>query len=219
MIRTIASGLAALIAVAGLAASPANAATDPETPVYETLSCPSNSDVPAEALTGKAAGVNIKKLCEKSVKKAATVEAGEAIIYAFWALGSDVVCPTGDRMGDRQYDTSSLIARAYASAGLDALAGDDWAVSSRNIIGWDGVPRADWSVKVKRAKPGDIIGYKTGSKTSRVTDMFITKKLSITAAGSCAGDIVTLGDALKTGGSIKRTGYYTIDPALARSTN
>lgn len=217
MIRAITATLAAMsIALLGAAAGPAHALDDIDTPeTIDAAACPTNDDVPAESLTGNAAGKDVQALCEAALAGARTAEAAQAISYAFWALGSDIVCVGQDRMGDRSYDTSSLIARAYASAGLTALAGDNWAISSRDIIGWDGVARADWSIKTKRAKPGDIIGYKTALKHSRITDMRITKNLVITAAGMCGTDIVRLADTLKNKGKLKRTGYYYVDPELA----
>jgi hypothetical protein len=217
MTRTITATLAVLIAAIGLTAGTAHAESiDVPAPEITELACPTNDDVPAEALTESAANVNVQALCEKAVKGARTPEAGEAIKYAFWALGSQLACTAEDRTADRTYDTSSLIARAYASAGLTALAGEDWAVSSRNIIGWDGVPRADWSIKSKSAKPGDVIGYKVATPNVRVTDMRISKKLVITAAGVCGSDVVRLADTLQNGDGIKRVGYYYIDPELAR---
>lgn len=221
MTRTLAATAAAIIAAVGLMAGTAHAETSPDPVVPDdtsSITCPTNDDIPAEAITGSAEGKDIQALCEKAIAGARTPEAAQAISYAFWALGSNLACVGEDRMGERLYDTSSLIARAYVSAGLTALGGDDWAISSRNIIAWGGVPRADWSIPTKTAKPGDIIGYKTPAKTARITDMWITKKLVITAAGICGpdGDVVRLADTRKNGDGIKRTGFYYVDPELAR---
>jgi len=86
------------------------------------------------------------------------------------------------------------------------------------------VPRADWSVKTKKAKPGDVIGYRNPGGNSYWVEMKITNKLVVTAAGSCANDgspksIVRLDNISKPKGgknSAKRVGFYWIDPELAR---
>ena len=212
----LAAGITVALAPAAGAASAPGSGTAPRN-ISVWSDCPEDPAL-NEFVTGKNADKGAYYLCVDAVRKARTPETEYAIVQAFWALGSPVACtPLGDREGD-SYDSSSLISRSYASAGLDRFIIDGNSLNSAQILGQNGETRPDFIVATKKAKPGDILGYRT---TTRAKLYFVNMSVGsgsvITAAGAC-GDVVRVTDTVK---SRKKgptaVGVYYVDPALARN--
>lgn len=169
---------------------------------------------------GSNAGKSAYGLCVKAARKARTGESERAVIYAFWVLGSPIVCPSDpDREGE-SYDSSSLVSRAYRSAGLEAFEVDGRSLTTSEIFGTDGNELPDWATKVKakKAKPGDIWGYRFNDSVLGV-ELGIGGGASITAMGPC-GSTVKVDDLLtkkvKKSSKVKSLGVIKVDPELAR---
>lgn len=213
-----AAGLTAALA-GGLATAPAVTAAAAPTGqhIMPWQDCPEDPAL-NEYVTGKNADKGAYFLCVSAVQKARTVEAGYALVQAFWALGSPITCsPSDDREGDA-YDSSSLVSRSYAAAGLDKFRPDDQSLSAVQLLGQNGDTRPDFIIPAKKAKPGDILGYQAATRAKLYFVTMSTGSGSvITAAGAC-GDVVRVTDTTKTRkkGPIYLGAYY-VDPTKATS--
>lgn len=211
----LAAGLTLALAPAASATSTPGGGAEPRN-ISVWTDCPEDPAL-NEFVTGKSADKGAYYLCVEAVRKARTPEAGYAIVQAFWALGSPVACvPTEDREGD-SYDSSSLISRAYAAAGLDRFTVEGNSLNSAQILGQNGESLPDFMVATNKAKPGDILGYRTTTRAKLYfVNMSVGRGSVITAAGAC-GDVVRVTDTVK---SRKKgptlVGAYYVDPDLAR---
>jgi hypothetical protein len=108
------------------------------------------------------------------VSAAATLQARTAIRAAFSMLGAPYACGDVGRARTFRYDCSSLVARAYAAAGIRS-SGPTWAASTRDMVPWDGRALAPWAAYVapSRIRPGDLVLYDTGGATYRHVVMYL----------------------------------------------
>lgn len=173
--------LAALVigGVVGLlppvADSPAAALVAPMPRVASlTVVNPCPESAPAGALWGTSARVGVGRLCARATAAAPSSQARIALRAAFGMLGAPYACGGVGRVRNFRYDCSSLVARAYAAAGIPA-AGTSWASSTRDMVPWDGRALAPWARRVSpsRVLPGDLVLYSTGASLSRHVVMYL----------------------------------------------
>lgn len=170
---TVAASLAsALVVIAGPAAEAA------PMPVREALvrgadlRCPTS--VPSGTLWDDSGRIGVSRLCRQAVTEAPTPQARTAIRAAFHMLGAPYACGDVGRVSRFRYDCSSLVSRAYATAGIPA-AGPTWSSSTRDMVPWDGRRLAPWASYIEPAsiKPGDLVLYSTGATLSRHVVMYL----------------------------------------------
>jgi hypothetical protein len=140
--------------------------------VLSSPSCPTS--VPSGTLWDGSDEVGAKALCERAVAAAATPQARIAIRAAFHMLGAPYACGDVGRSARFRFDCSSLVGRAYRAAGIPA-AGANWAISTRDLVPWDGRRLAPWAVGIARTsiRPGDLVLYNTGAALSRHVVMYL----------------------------------------------
>ena len=113
--------------------------------------CPLTAQPGTLSPTGEAIG--IYQLCVDSVLLAPTPEAGRAIKYALAQLGAPYTQVS--RMQDGLFDCSSLVMRAYESAGAKTVSrgGYGWAPTT-----WV-IREASWAhhIELSTALPGDLV--------------------------------------------------------------
>lgn len=108
--------------------------------------CPSSA--PAGTLLDGAP--SLASLCSQSVAEARSAQAASAIIYALDHLGDPYSQPLRNARG--YYDCSSLVSRAYQSAGVPI------APPGQNAPTTYAIASAPWAVResLSQAKPGDL---------------------------------------------------------------
>lgn len=129
--------------------------------------CP--SAVPAGTLRAGAEQIGALELCSRSVAAAPSPAAAAAIAWAFTKLGAPYACGGAGRMGEFQFDCSSLVSRAYYEGAGVSAAGGAWAPTTRQMVPWGGSSLASWLTPIdfSQAQPGDLLVYDTGAVTSR----------------------------------------------------
>lgn len=133
------------------------AAASPQTVV-------SKSGCPSAVLDGTVpAGIDVKKLCTRAVKQAASPQAAQAIKWALIRLGAPYACEGIGRLAPWRYDCSSYVSRAYAEGAGLGTAGDGWAPSTRNMVPWDGASLDPHYAPIppQAIRPGDLVLYDT----------------------------------------------------------
>ena len=135
---------------------------------------PGPSRAPSGTLWGGSAGLGVRRLCERAVAAAPSSQAQVAIRAAFGMLGAPYACGDVGRSRGFRFDCSSLVARAYAAAGIPA-AGPGWSTSTRDMVPWDGRALAPWARRVapSRVLPGDLVLYSTGASLSRHVVLYL----------------------------------------------
>lgn len=122
------------------------------------------SGCPKSVLDGTVpAGVDIRDLCRRAVKGAATPQAAFAIKWALVRLGAPYACEGVGRLAPWRYDCSSYVSRAYAEGAGLQTATQGWAPSTRTMVPWDGAALDPHYARVApdRLKPGDLVLYDT----------------------------------------------------------
>ena len=122
------------------------------------------SGCPKAVLDGTVpAGVDVRDLCRRAVKGAATPQAAFAIKWALVRLGAPYACDGVGRLAPWRYDCSSYVSRAYAEGAGLQTATEGWAPSTRTMIPWDGAALDPHYARIapERLKPGDLVLYDT----------------------------------------------------------
>lgn len=201
--RKVVAVLASGGILVGILSGPAQAEvahSEPAPKVAKWQDCPTSADLNA-FVTGRSAGRSAYSLCVEAASKAPTPEAAGAVVSAFWALGSLIACPPpgpGDRDGS-EYDPGSLVSRSYAYSGLKGFQPGGKSMSSAQILGMSGFKAPKFLTKTRQVAPGDILGYRWGSKAmpSYFVDLSIGGGAVISARGMC-GESVRVMNVAKT---------------------
>lgn len=122
------------------------------------------SGCPKAVLDGTVpAGVDVRDLCRRAVKGAATPQAAFAIKWALVRLGAPYACEGVGRLAPWRYDCSSYVSRAYAEGAGLQTATEGWAPSTRTMVPWDGAALDPHYARIApdRLKPGDLVLYDT----------------------------------------------------------
>jgi cell wall-associated NlpC family hydrolase len=183
--------------IARLAQQSAQDARLQETKAAYAASCPSS--VPAGTLRLGSEKIGAYELCARSVGQAPSQQAAEAIAWAFTKLGAPYACGGNGRMGEFQFDCSSLVSRAYYEGAGVKAAGGSWAPTTRNMVPWGGASLASWLTPVNPADaaPGDLFTYDTGGENYRHVVMMLADGYML-HTNSC-GDVAHVTSAWGTG--------------------
>jgi cell wall-associated NlpC family hydrolase len=111
--------------------------------------CPTRA--PAGTLRDGARKFSIEQICADSVAQARSPEAARAIKYALRNLGAPYSQP--NRMKEFSFDCSSLVARAYHSAGLTKTLPNNWAPTTYALAA---APYTQ-DISFESRRPGDIM--------------------------------------------------------------
>lgn len=185
-------------------------------PITVWQDCPTDPALD-EFVTGKFEGKSAYSLCVKAVRKARTVEAGAALVSAFWSLGEPLAL-TGEGREDTAYDAGSLVSRSFAYAGLSAFQPGGQSLTSAQILGRSGYALPDFMDKMKKGKPGDIVGLEIKKSKLVSASISIGGGAVISAAGLCGSEFVCVADNPKPNKKqARKLGPYAVIPALATS--
>lgn len=128
--------------------------------------CPTSA--PVNTLRG--GRTDIATLCARSVASAPSPAAAQAVKFALRNVGVPYSLPKRNNKG--YFDCSSLVTRAYQSAGVPIAPPGTNAPTTHSMLPRDGWTRAKWSVPVSAssARPGDLVFPHEGHVTMLLAD-------------------------------------------------